>query len=113
MTTRHLSLRGQALAEFALVLPLLLFIVVGGLGLGLTMLHRLQLQHAAQEVASEAATTDCSAALERVDDLLGYQTATATCDVAGQLVTVVLAHSYPALMPGLPESIRVTAKALQ
>lgn len=105
-------MKGQALAEFAVVLPLLLFVVVGGLGLGLTMVHRMELQHAAQEVATEAARTSCSAALNRVDDLLGYQTQTATCDAVGRVVTVVLAHPFPALMPGLPDSVEVSARAL-
>lgn len=105
--------RGQALIEFALVLPLFLFIVVGGLGLGITLVHRMQLQHAAQEVAVEAATVNCTEALTRADDLLGYQPQTATCNVSGQMVTVNLAHSFPALLPFLPESISVTARAVQ
>jgi hypothetical protein len=103
---------GQALVEFALILPILLFIVVGGIGLGITVVHRIQLQHAAGEVATEAASTDCSAALNRVDELLGYHPDAATCTLQAQLVTVDLTHSYPALIPGLPESIHVTSRAL-
>jgi hypothetical protein len=111
--TRSTAPSGQVLIEFALVLPLFLFIVVGGLGLGITLVNRMQLQHAAQEVAVEAATVNCTEALTRADALLGYQPQTATCDVSGQMVTVNLAHSFAALLPFLPESISVTARAVQ
>lgn len=112
MSTFFQNPRGQALIEFALILPLLLFVIVGGLGLGLTVIHRMQLQHAAQELSVAAASTDCAAAMTKTRDLLGYTLQTMTCSVAGQEVTVHLAQSWPALVPGLPETISVSAVAL-
>jgi hypothetical protein len=99
------------LVEFALVLPLLLFLVVGVMGLGLVMLNRMQLQHAASETAVEAATSDCAAALGRVHQILGYHPHLEECKRTGQLVTVTLAHTWPTLLPVLPETIIVRASA--
>ncbi len=112
MARRSTAPRGQALAEFALVLPLLLALIVGGAGVGILLIHRLELTHAAQEVATEAAIQNCDEALAKVNALLGYQPDTATCDTRGQLVVVDLAHTFPAIVPFLPDTIHVTARAI-
>jgi Flp pilus assembly protein TadG len=102
---------GQALVEFALVLPLILFISLGGISVGIVILHRLELEHAAQQVANEAAYVGCDSAAARAGQVLGYQPEQATCSTTGQLVTVDLAHSWPALLPFVPETISVEARA--
>ncbi len=43
--------RGQAMAEFALVLPILIIIVVGLLGFGRVLFYWIQANHAANETA--------------------------------------------------------------
>lgn len=66
MTTRsrgrHRHLRrqtnGQSLLEFALLLPLMLLLVLGGLGIGLSILAASQVQMAAFHGASIAVRTD-------------------------------------------------------
>jgi hypothetical protein len=112
LTTRRPS-RGQALIEFALVLPILLMLIVGGAGVGLLILNRMILQQAANELAIEASATDCSAAMNRTDEVLGYQPDSAACDEQGQLFTVTLSHSWPALIPLLPETVAVQGRALK
>jgi hypothetical protein len=93
--------------------PILLAIIMGGTGIGLLLIHRMQLQHAAQEVAVAAAQTDCNAGAARADVLLGYRPDTLACGVQGQTVTVQMGHSYPAIVPFLPEHIDVEARAVQ
>jgi hypothetical protein len=105
-------MRGQALIEFALVLPLLLAIVVGGMAVGILLIHRSEMLHAAQELATDAAATTCEAAMNKADSLLGYQPESADCDLTGHVVTVSLAHGFPALVPFLPDTVTVTARAI-
>jgi Flp pilus assembly protein TadG len=103
---------GQALAEFALVLPLLLALIVGGAGVGILLIHRSQLQHVAQEIATEAASQNCDEALTKVDAILGYHPDAASCDTTGQIVTVQVVHGFEPLVPFLPDTIHVEARAI-
>jgi len=71
-----MSHKGQAMVEAALVLPLLLLVIVGGLMLGLAMFDRSTLTYAAQEGAQAAAeaSTDperCDAARAAVEAVTG------------------------------------------
>jgi len=105
--------RGQALVEFALVLPIILFVIVGGLGLGLILLNRMQLLHAAQEAAVVGATQGgCQSALGVVPRVLGYEPAGKECAEQGQMVEVTLSNPQQTLMPFLPENITVSARAV-
>ena len=68
--------RGQALVEFALVTPLLLLLIVGGMMLGLAMHDRSTLTHAAQEAARAAAEAPsdperCDAARAAIETVSG------------------------------------------
>jgi hypothetical protein len=105
-------MRGQALVEFALVLPILLMLIVGGAGVGLLLIHRMEIQHAAQEVAVEAGQTNCTVALLQVDEVLGYQPDATSCDIAGQFATVRVTQGFPSLVPFLPETISIEARAI-
>jgi hypothetical protein len=105
-------MRGQALVEFALLLPILMLIVLGSMGIGLTILHREQMQHAAQEVAVAAAQETCPAGMAKLDKILGYTPDTSDCTVTGQIVEVSLSNAWPALLPMLPETISVSARAV-
>ncbi|MBI3522429.1 MAG: pilus assembly protein [Chloroflexi bacterium] len=86
-----MSERGQALIEFALVLPLLLVLALGIVELTEIGIARLTLEHAAAEAARTGALTN--------DDLLIRETvsgATSPLDPAAVAVTIV----PPADAPG-------------
>lgn len=104
--------RGQALVEFALVLPLLLLVIVGGLGLGLTLVQRLQLEHAAAELATFAASTGCAEALNRADDLLSPSVTLVRCEATPELVTFTVGQAWRAIDPFSPEWIVVQSQAI-
>lgn len=93
------SERGQALVEFALVAPLLLLLIVGGMMLGLAMLDRQSRTWEAQEAAHAAATAGaedsaCLAAIAAAEAVSGRSYA--ACDGSDGL-----AMQYePAASPG-------------
>jgi uncharacterized protein YacL len=105
-------MRGQALVEFALILPIMMLILLGSMGLGLTILHREQMQHAANEIAIAAASETCVPAMTKLDKILGYTPDESSCIVTGQIVEVRVSSSWPALLPMLPETIGVSARAV-
>ncbi len=107
-------MRGQALVEFAIILPLMLVVILGGIGVGLLLLERMQLQHTANVVATFAATSNCAGALGRVPQVLGHEPDAKSCDVRGQLVEVTLRDSFRMIVPlvPLPSTIVVDARAL-
>ncbi len=107
-----LPVRGQALVEFALILPLLLLILLGGIALGLLILHRNQLQQVAYEAAVAAAQQNCDVADARARQLFGGQLQTVTCSATGQMVTVTVVNGWPSVVPFLPEQVKVTARAM-
>ena len=109
----HRPTRGQALAEFALVLPFLLLIIVGGLHLGLMVVDRMRVIHAAQQTAIRAAATDCSTAEVVAERIFGGTLNLVQCTEQGQEVTVRIVHSFPALVPWLPDSVIATERAIK
>lgn len=97
----------------AIATPLLLLIIVGGLGLGLLLLHRIELQHAADEaVTAVAIDGDCDGVNGTLQQLLHYQPQEIDCETTGPLAELRLAHTWPALLPGLPERIVVAGRAI-
>lgn len=106
--------RGQALVEFALVTPLFLFIFLGAVAVGMLMLNRLQLQHAANETAVAVAQhpSGCSVASARSAQILGGAPDTVACSSTGQIVTVTLTHEFAAIAPVVPSRVVTTARAI-
>ncbi|HXS47577.1 MAG TPA: TadE family protein [Solirubrobacterales bacterium] len=107
--------RGQALLELALVTPLILLIMLGGIGVGLLVLTRIELQHAAQEAAIAGASNGgCASALGIVPQVLGYAPDDKECSEAGQLVEVTLSESVAEIAPmiPLPRTITVVGRAV-
>lgn len=87
--------RGQALVEFALVLPLLLLVILGAAQLGLALIVRLELAHAAIE-GSRA--IDCDAALAVVVEVYGRTPTRLGCRADERLLTVDAAVDVPLLI---------------
>lgn len=104
---------GQALVEFALVTPLLLFIILGGTAVGLLVVNRVELQHAAQEAAVAGAQKNgCTGALGAVPQVLGYEPDDKSCRETGQIVEVTLFQRSQRLAPIPIPDITVTGRAV-
>jgi Flp pilus assembly protein TadG len=106
---------GQALVEFAIVAPLLLFILVGGLGLGLALVDRYELQHAVTQGAIAGAAEhnprrQCDEALRVERAILGRRPAGEACRTAARLLVVSADDPLPLPIPGL-SGFRVGATA--
>lgn len=104
--------RGQALVEFALILPILLLLVLGGLGVGLVEIQRYQLTHAAAEGAIAGAndhdpSTRCASALGAAVAVLGHEPTDKSC-TTDSLVSVRLVMDVPVVVPFLPSPWRVS-----
>ena len=101
-------MRGQALVEAAIALPLLLLVIVGGLHLGLMVVDRTRLIHAAQQ---GALTGDCTEATNVAQAVYGSTLEVAECSEADGLVEVRLVNEFAPLAPFLPNSIEVIERA--
>jgi Flp pilus assembly protein TadG len=75
-------MRGQALVEFALVTPLLLLIMLGGVQVGLGVIHLMRLEHAVMEGVIAGASEEQPSQ---------------RCDVA-ELVTIKVLRHVPTSM---------------
>lgn len=104
------SARGSHVAEFSVILPILIFITVGGLVLSLTVWSKIVVTDAAREGARYEALNMGEAQI-KVDEVLtdGH------LDVANldsvdvvknaNYVTVTVKYSQPSIVPLLPELI--------
>jgi uncharacterized membrane protein len=106
--------QGQALIEFALITPIFLLLIVGALALGVLVLQRIQMQHAANETAIAAAQhpSGCSIAGSRSAQILGFTPETVECSSGGQLVTIRLVHNFPTIAPLVPTRVVVAGRAV-
>jgi hypothetical protein len=110
--------RGQALVEFALVTPLLLFMILGGLQLGLIAISRIELQHAVQEGAIAGASEPlvprrCDVAKATVPRILGRAPQKVRCHAPGQMLVVDATDTVPRLTPfPIPLDISATGRAI-
>lgn len=102
------------MVEFALVLPILLVLVVAGLHLGLLLLDRQRVTHAAAETAINAASDPqgCANAEVVARSIYGAALDSVNCLSSGQEITVSVIHSFAALLPWLPDSVHVTERAV-
>lgn len=110
------SSSGQALVEFALILPILLFLILGGMQLGLLLIDRIQVQHAAQEGAiagaSEASVPRrCTVAEATVPKVLGRDPTEVRCTAPGDLMVVTVHDVLPLVAPFGWNEVDVTARA--
>lgn len=103
-------MRAQALVEVALVTPLLLLLFLGALGLGIMLIDRVELQHAAQEGAVMGATSTgepCTDALAAAAAVLGRPAASQGCSVTDTTVTVSLHDELTLPVPIFGPSVSV------
>lgn len=97
-------MRGQSLVEFALVAPILLLTMLGGIAIGLALILSMDLTHAATEGAVLGAQASpgadrCQQALQGAAEALG-RVVQATCEDRDGWVTVHLEQSAPLPLPG-------------
>lgn len=110
-------MRGQALVEFALILPIMLIVILGTIGVGFLFLVRMEITHAAQEAAEWGARNpqpDCAAVLVRVDHVFGRKPSGSDCKITGDMVEVTVWQETPVVVPlvPLPTEVNVTQRAL-
>jgi Flp pilus assembly protein TadG len=109
-------MRGQALIEAAFVLPILLFVFLGGISIGLIVLDKYELQHAATEgaiVGASSPSERCANAKEAAIRVLGRRPSSISCVSRARIIELTLAENLPIFVPALPDPfpIRVTARA--
>jgi hypothetical protein len=104
--------RGQALVEMALMLPILLTILIGGMSLGLAIADRIELRHAAIEGVDAGADLGrparCARAIDIERHILGRRPATETCRPGGQYLELTLGEPFALPIPFVPGDFRVS-----
>ncbi len=104
--------RGQAIVEFALILPIMLGLIMATLWLSLFLVYRTQLQHVAQETVIAVAYEDCNAATSAAAHILGHAPDNLVCKITGNVARVTVRESWPQMMPFLPSVIAAEARAI-
>jgi Flp pilus assembly protein TadG len=112
-------MRGQALIEFALVTPLILFIILGGAQVGLGIIHLMRLEHAVMEgVIAGASEPDvpsrCDVAEQVTGQVLGHVPTSMSCTQPGNLLTLEVHDDLTLIVPLFTRfwSISVTESAV-
>jgi len=102
---------GQALVEFALILPIFLMLILGGVTLGLLEIHRYELVHAAIEGASAGADvrgrSQCRIAVDTAIGVLG-RPASSSCRVLSRYLELSLSETVALPVPFLGNSWTVS-----
>jgi len=100
--------RGQALVEFALILPILLVVILGTFQVGLMLGLREQLSHAAREAAIVGCPADATVA-----SVLGRAPALVECSVSDGITVVTLTDPAALVTPFLGKlDVTVTGRAV-
>ena len=99
MRRTELRKRGQAMVEFALVLPILLIILLGIMEFGLVFHEYLVVTHAAREVARAATLGEDITVVETRVGVLTSETVVVGTGVRGSPVTVTVTRMVPLMTP--------------
>ncbi len=100
------------MVEFALILPIMLGLIMGGMWVALFLLYRTELQHVAQETAIVVASEDCHSATSTAAQVLGHAPQDVECKITGNIARLTLVEPWPQFMPFLPSSIVAQARAV-
>lgn len=130
--SRHRGQRGQALVEFALVIPLFLILVLGIVDFGLGLRAWISITNSAREGARVGAVRgNCDAIIEQVMDTSGglvtaddqVTISPSDCDTnAGDSVSVTVDYEYNFVTPlggmlsliggGIPSSVSISSTSV-
>ena len=108
--TRSRTDRGAAAVEAALILPLVVFLVLGALDFGRAFFDKAAVQEAAQEGALYAAhhPNDPVGAIARAEETMSNPSftgnVTVTCDAPDQ-IRVTVSYNFNAITPFAPATI--------
>lgn len=118
-------MRGQAIVEFALILPIFLFVIVGGFQVWLYERTDFEILHAATQAADAGAAQEfvpdrCATARETIDASLDFMPDSVDChsdnSVSGENVVVTIRHQVQPVAPMMENfpnllQIEITASA--
>jgi Flp pilus assembly protein TadG len=109
--------RGIVLVEFAMILPILLVMILGLFQTGLGLLTNMQLVHAAQQGATAGANEPavprrCNMATTTAEMVYAGELDSTECSQPGNVVTLTLSDTVPAVSPFGPWTLDVTARAV-
>jgi Flp pilus assembly protein TadG len=101
----------------ALITPILLLLIVGMFQVGLALMTSLMLTHAAQQGATVGANDPavpqrCDTAIATAETVYASSIDDAQCTQPGNVVTLTLTDTVPAVSPFGPWTVNVTAKAV-
>jgi hypothetical protein len=100
------------MVEFALVLSLMLFVILGGAAIGQVIFNRSGMQHAVQQTAIAVAQENgCLGVGNRTAQFLGYIPDEVECSLVDGVIEIVITHRFKVLLPIVPEQIKVSAGA--
>jgi Flp pilus assembly protein TadG len=99
------------------VTPILLLMILGLFQLGLGLLANMQMVHAANQGAIAGANQPavpqrCDTAVETAETVYGGELDAAQCVQPGNVVTLRLTDTVPAVSPFGPWTLNVTARAV-
>jgi Flp pilus assembly protein TadG len=108
---------GQAVVEFALILPLLLLLILGMFQIGLALTLSSRLTHAAQQAAvagaaETAVPARCDTALAVVPVVYGSDPDEARCTEPGGVLEVQLTDAAPRIGPWPVWNLHVIGRAV-
>jgi uncharacterized iron-regulated membrane protein len=103
--------------EFALVLPIMLVLILGVFQVGLLLLVRTELTHAAQQgalagAADPAVPQRCDTAIATAEVIYGRAPDDAQCAQPGNVVELRLLDAVPVVSPFGPWTVDVTGRAV-
>lgn len=105
-------MKAQAIVEFALILPLLLLILLGGAQLGLLIVADMRLEHAVMEgtiagAQEPAVPQRCNVAEATTTQILGRVPAQIQCSQPGNLVTLRVSDDIVMILPFIAPTWRL------
>jgi Flp pilus assembly protein TadG len=105
------------MVEMALITPILLLLILGVFQVGFGLLTSMRLTHAANQGATAGANETavprrCNTAISTAETVYSGELDSTECSQPGNVVTLTLTDTVPAVSPFGPWTLDVTARAV-